>query len=145
MASQPASKLPEASRESEPESVGDAMDSGLPDAGVTNASAMPSLETVRTMQGKPLVASPMGWRFGLLAACAIFTGMAVVTTLFVLIRDSMSVSSSVDGSTAIDATMVCADGTVNYPSFSIMDRILGNGSFVCTDWQTKKRYTILPK
>lgn len=130
--------------ESAQDSVQEARVNGLPDVDAADSSA-PNGHRPYVVPNKFTTLPPMGWKFGLITAGAIFIGIVVATTVFVLIRDSMIVSGSVDGGTAIDATMVCVDGTVRYADFSLIDRIVGNGVFACTDWKTTKRYTILPK
>jgi hypothetical protein len=75
----------------------------------------------------------------------LFLVVALGMPLYVLIRDFNVIGSFTDNTYVKDATMVCTDGSIHYDGLGILDRILGNGSFGCTEWRITKRYTVLPQ
>jgi len=71
--------------------------------------------------------------------------ICISLTFFVLIRDSLDTVSALEHVHTADTITECRNGTIEYQGFSISDRIMGRGSFVCTDWHTENRYLHLPR
>ena len=72
------------------------------------------------------------------ATCLFLTG-------YVLIRDSVDTVNALEHVHTDDTITECKDGKIEYQGFSIMDRLMGRGTFICTDWHTENRYLHLPK
>ena len=71
--------------------------------------------------------------------------ICVALTFFVLIRDSLDTVSALEHVHTADTITECKNGSIQYQGFSISDRIMGRGSFVCSDWHMENRYLHLPR
>ena len=71
----------------------------------------------------------------------------VITLLtgFVLMRDSLDVVSALEQDSTNDTVMACKKGAIRYQGFAPVDRIMGRGNFVCTEWDMEHRYMVLPR
>ncbi len=89
---------------------------------------------------KPLSARSMARNFVLVnvAICLLLTG-------YVLIRDSIATVAAMDHVHTDDTVTECKNGSIQYRGYSIKDRLLGLGYFVCSDWHTENRYLHLPR
>lgn len=82
------------------------------------------------------------------AVTRFFTWMMILLPVFfigfVLVRDSFLVLKNISSSPTDGSVMACSSGYISYPLDSIADLVLGNGRFVCTNWKTHHRHTVLP-
>lgn len=69
----------------------------------------------------------------------------VLLTGYVLMRDSMRARNAVDPFATSELVMYCKEGSISYEGMDLLDRILGNGVFACSDWHTGSRFVVLPK
>ena len=85
------------------------------------------------------------WRKILKDALVALVSLAAVFVVYVGMRDSMLLAAMLDQVTTEETVMVCKDGTVYYPDFSITDRLLNRGRLVCTDWRVQRGYLTIPR
>ncbi len=86
-----------------------------------------------------------GW--GAMARAAVLwavLGVGAVTG-YVLVRDSMVLQSLLQQVTTEDTVMVCKDGKMVYDDYSVVDRLLNNGRFLCTEWKVQRGFLTLPR
>lgn len=80
-------------------------------------------------------------RQGLITLVLVMAGL----TVFVLVRDSMILARLLDQLYSRDAVMVCKDGKMYYPDYNPLDRLLGRGYFVCTEWTIQRSLLSIPR
>lgn len=71
--------------------------------------------------------------------------LPVVFLAFVAMRDSMVLAKMLEKMTTAETVLVCEDGKMVYADFSVTDRLMNRGSFMCTDWRTQSGYLSIPK
>jgi hypothetical protein len=64
---------------------------------------------------------------------------------FVAMRDSMVLAKMLEKMTTAETVMVCEDGKMIYADFSVSDRLMNRGNFMCTDWRMQNGYLSIPK
>jgi len=64
---------------------------------------------------------------------------------FVAMRDSMVLANMLEKITTAETVMVCEDGKMVYADFSVTDRLMNRGHFMCTDWRMQSGYLSIPK
>lgn len=74
-----------------------------------------------------------------------FVMVLALLLLFVTIRDSLFLARLLDQLSTEDTVMVCKDGKMYYPDYNPLDRLLGRGHFVCTDWKVQRGFLSIPK
>lgn len=70
---------------------------------------------------------------------------SVALTVFVLVRDSLLLAQLLEQVSSREAVMVCKEGTMHYPDYNPLDRLLGKGHFVCTDWSIQRGMLSIPR
>lgn len=77
---------------------------------------------------------------------AVMSGTAVtLLVVFVLMRDSMALANLLQQVTTEETVMVCKEGKMIYPDYSILDRLMNNGRFLCTEWKVQRGFLTLPR
>jgi hypothetical protein len=77
---------------------------------------------------------------------AVMSGTAVtLLVVFVLMRDSMALANLLQQVTTEETVMVCKEGKMVYPDYSILDRLMNNGRFLCTEWKVQRGFLTLPR
>jgi hypothetical protein len=71
--------------------------------------------------------------------------LMALLTVYVLMRDSVALANLLQQVTTEETVMVCKDGKMIYPDYSIVDRLLGNGRFLCTEWSVQRGFLTLPR
>lgn len=61
-------------------------------------------------------------------------------TAYVYVRDSTIVQNFINQVSNFETVMKCEEGRVEYQDWSVWDRLMGNGRFVCTDWKVQSRF-----
>lgn len=80
------------------------------------------------------------------SAVTVFGGVIVLLAAFIGMRDSMLLSNILDVMPTEETVMVCKDGKMVYKDdFSIMERLLNEGNFVCTDWHVQRGFLTIPR
>lgn len=65
---------------------------------------------------------------------------------YIGMRDSMRLASILDVMPTEETVMICKDGKVVYKDdFSVIDRLLNQGNFVCTDWHVQRGFLTIPR
>ena len=71
--------------------------------------------------------------------------LPVVFMAYVAMRDSMVLAKMLEKMTTAETVMVCEDGKMVYADFSLTDRLMNRGNFMCTDWRVQSGYLSIPK
>ena len=79
------------------------------------------------------------------AAMGYAVALGVALTVFVLVRDSLLMARVLEQLSSREAVMVCKDGTMHYASYNPLDRLLGKGQFVCTEWSIQRGMLSIPR
>lgn len=66
-------------------------------------------------------------------------------TVFVLVRDSLLMAQLLEQVSSREAVMVCKEGTMHYSGYNPLDRLLGKGHFVCTEWSIQRGMLSIPR
>lgn len=90
------------------------------------------------------VASPRK-QSSLRAVTGYAVALSVALTVFVLVRDSLLMARVLEQLSSREAVMVCKDGTMHYTSNNPLDRLLGKGQFVCTEWSIQRGMLSIPR
>jgi hypothetical protein len=69
----------------------------------------------------------------------------VALSVFVLVRDSLLMAQLLEQVSSREAVMVCKEGTMHYPGYNPLDRLLGKGHFVCTEWSIQRGMLSIPR
>jgi hypothetical protein len=69
----------------------------------------------------------------------------IAITSYVGIRDSVLMQNMLIQLTNKETVMLCKDGTMKYDDWSLPDRLMGKGRFVCTDWVVQNRFVSFPR
>ncbi len=81
-----------------------------------------------------------------LQGVAVMSGTAVtLLVVFVLMRDSMALANVLQQVTTEETVMVCKEGKMVYPDYSVLDRLMNNGRFLCTEWKVQRGFLTLPR
>ncbi len=88
---------------------------------------------------------PSRWKKLVKDGATVVAVAAALSAVYVGMRDSMLLASMLDQVSTEETVMVCKDGKVYYPDFSIMDRLLNRGRLVCTEWRVQRGYLSIPK
>lgn len=70
---------------------------------------------------------------------------SVALTVFILVRDSLLMAQLLEQVSSREAVMVCKEGKMHYPDYNPLDRLLGKGHFVCTDWSIQRGMLSIPR
>jgi hypothetical protein len=78
----------------------------------------------------------------MLRDAAMLLGVPVLLlTAYVGMRDSMILAGFLDQVSTEETVMLCKDGKMVYrDEFSVVDRLLNRGNFVCTDWRVQRGF-----
>lgn len=68
-----------------------------------------------------------------------------VLVIYVLVRDSLMMVQVLEQLSSREAVMVCKDGRMHYASYNPLDRLLGKGQFVCTEWSIQRGMLSIPR
>lgn len=71
--------------------------------------------------------------------------MAATLTVFVFVRDSLLMARLLEQVSSREAVMVCKEGRMHYNSYNPLDRLLGKGHFVCTEWTIQRGMLSIPR
>jgi hypothetical protein len=76
------------------------------------------------------------------AATASIKAVLVVAAIlaYVTLRDSVFIQNLITMVTNKESVMTCLSGQMQYDGWSIWDRLVGNGRFVCTEWKVQSRF-----
>lgn len=91
----------------------------------------------------PAVARP--WQHKLQEWCFMVATVIALLTVYVLMRDSMTLANLLQQVTTEETVMICKDGKMVYPDYSILDRLMNNGRFLCTEWRVQRGFLTLPR
>ena len=82
-----------------------------------------------------------------LRTIGIFLGItSILLGVYVGMRDSMILGELLDVTPNVETIMVCKDGKMFYKDeYSLLDRILNNGNFICTDWHVRSGFLTIPR
>lgn len=81
-----------------------------------------------------------------LATVAIKTALLIAATLaYVILRDSVFIQNLITMVTNKESVMTCLSGEMQYVDWSVWDRLVGNGRFVCTEWKVQARFVSFPR
>jgi hypothetical protein len=89
------------------------------------------------------VATP--WRQKMREYCIFAATIAAMLTVYVLLRDSMALANLLQQVTTEETVMICKDGKMVYPDYSVLDRLMNNGRFLCTEWSVQRGFLTLPR
>ena len=78
---------------------------------------------------------------------AVLLGVPVLLlTVYVGMRDSMILAGFLDQVSTEETVMLCKDGKMVYrDEYSVVDRLLNRGNFVCTDWRVQRGFLTSPR
>jgi hypothetical protein len=91
----------------------------------------------------PEVARP--WQQKIREWCSLAATVIALLTVYVLLRDSMALANLLQQVTTEETVMICKDGKMVYPDYSILDRLMNNGCFLCTEWSVQRGFLTLPR
>ncbi len=83
----------------------------------------------------------------LMRDAAMLLGVPVLLlTCYVGMRDSMILAGFLDQVSTEETVMLCKDGKMVYQdAYSVVDRLLNRGNFVCTDWRVQRGFLTSPR
>ncbi|WP_296509485.1 hypothetical protein [Rhodoferax sp.] len=113
------------------------------------ATASSQLGDLFSLHGAALPAQDQApaplWQQKLREWCVLAATVAALLSAYVMLRDSMLLANWLQQVTTDETVMVCKDGKMVYPDYSIVDRLLNNGHFMCTEWKVQRGYLSLPR
>lgn len=63
----------------------------------------------------------------------------------ITLRDSVFIQNLITMVTNKESVMTCLSGQMQYEDWSVWDRLMGNGRFVCTEWKVQARFVSFPR
>jgi len=112
-------------------------------AAPTGSADLFSLSGGALPMDSPEVARP--WQQKIREWCSLAVTVIALLTVYVLLRDSMALANLLQQVTTEETVMICKDGKMVYPDYSIFDRLLNNGRFLCTEWSVQRGFLTLPR
>jgi hypothetical protein len=80
------------------------------------------------------------------ASVSINTMLLVAAILAgITLRDSVFIQNLITMVTNKESVMTCLSGQMQYEDWSVWDRLVGNGRFVCTEWKVQSRFVSFPR
>lgn len=112
-------------------------------APATGSADLFSLSGGALPMDSPEVASPLQQKMR--EWCSLAATVVALLTVYVLLRDSMTLANLLQQVTTEETVMICKDGRMVYPDYSILDRLMNNGRFLCTEWRVQRGFLTLPR
>lgn len=80
------------------------------------------------------------------ATLSIKTALCIAAIIaYVILRDSVFTQNLISMVTNKESVMTCLSGEMQYVDWSLWDRLVGNGRFVCTEWKVQARFVSFPR
>lgn len=132
----------------------------LPESSSSRSKSAPEPEKHPYMVGSdqadtergPLVFSGPVTRIQAPAERSTFATLSIKTVLcvaaiiaYVILRDSVFTQNLISMVTNKESVMTCLSGDMKYADWSVWDRLVGNGRFVCTEWKVQSRFVSFPR
>lgn len=71
--------------------------------------------------------------------------LVVSLSIFVFVRDSLLLARLLEQVSSRESVMVCKEGKMHYPDYNPLDRLLGKGHFICTEWSIQRGMLSIPR